>query len=436
MLTCWCAIRRAMMAAIFTVLFAEAALAQAQGCVTTHWRAATEQMQTYLTAQAEPVADRQEPDRGCILCHGDAGKLIGMVKAPEAPPEDGCASAPSRPPFLGSFVNAGFPDTLHGQLGCTTCHGGDVAAVDMSAHTGLKDANASCTLCHADQVEKFETSLHNTLGGMAHALTLRSGEENLAALDHAWTNDCASCHADCGDCHLSLPDAVGGGLIKGHTIMARAPMEDSCALCHGSRAGGEYLGQFEGIARGYPFRERACTASTATRTTCMATAQLYETRWQVAGRAQCTDCHKPETQVAIPGHDDHHADVACQVCHAQPYQNCFDCHTGEEDGKYFRRAGVQGTAAETRPKHRPRLSLWHRRRCATTRWRGTVSTIWARTCCPISTRIPPGKPPPRTTSDGSPRRTPDAKTAMPTRPVSVLRKTSTRTAPPQIPARS
>jgi thiosulfate/3-mercaptopyruvate sulfurtransferase len=147
-------------------------------------------------------------------------------------------------------------------------------------------------------------------------------------------------HADCGDCHLSLPDAVGGGLIKGHTVMARAPMEDSCALCHGSRAGGEYLGHFEGIEPDIHF-EAGMHCLDCHKNDLHGDGRLYQTRWQVAGRAQCTDCHKPETQAAIPGHDDQHADVACQVCHAQPYQNCFDCHTGEEDGRYFRRAGAK-----------------------------------------------------------------------------------------------
>ena len=40
-------------------------------------------------------------------------------------------------------------------------------------------------------------------------------------------------------------------------------------------------------------------------------------------------------------HNAMHSDLACQVCHAQPYQNCFDCHAGEEDGAYFRRAGAK-----------------------------------------------------------------------------------------------
>ncbi|MDJ0631368.1 MAG: hypothetical protein QNJ44_24160 [Rhodobacter sp.] len=325
---------------VAAVLLPGHAAAQAIGCVQGQTQAALSELRSYLSASPVPATMHEAADSGCITCHGDAGRLIGMVKPPEAPPEDGCASAPSRPPFLGSFVNADFPKTVHGQLGCTTCHGGDASAADMAAHANLKDANASCALCHADQVAKFETSLHNTLGGMAHALTLRSGADNFAALDHAWENDCASCHADCGDCHLSLPEAVGGGLIRGHDVMARAPMEDSCALCHGSRAGGEYLGHFDGIEPDIHF-EKGMHCLDCHKNDLHGDGTHYDTRWQVANRAQCTDCHKLDLQAAIPIHDIDHADLACQVCHAQPYQNCFDCHTGEEDGRYFRRAGAK-----------------------------------------------------------------------------------------------
>ena len=40
-------------------------------------------------------------------------------------------------------------------------------------------------------------------------------------------------------------------------------------------------------------------------------------------------------------HQTNHDDVSCQTCHGQPYQNCFSCHSGEEDGAYFRRAGAK-----------------------------------------------------------------------------------------------
>jgi len=280
-------------------------------------------------------------ETGCLACHSKAGRLIRMVEPPANLSSDGCATAPARPPFLGYFVNRSFPRTLHGQLGCTGCHGGNSDAVKADvAHQDLQDPNRTCTNCHAKIVAQHDTSLHKTLNGMEHELQLRAGHKDVSALETVWQSDCASCHTTCGDCHISLPDAVGGGLIKGHAFLRRAPMQDSCALCHGTRAGGEYLGQFEGIAPDVHF-EAGMHCLDCHTNDLHGDGQLYQSRWQVKGRAQCTDCHAISTDTGISAHGDMHADVACQVCHAQPYQNCFNCHTGEEDGKYFRRVGAK-----------------------------------------------------------------------------------------------
>lgn len=297
------------------------------------------------------MATREDPlpDDGCIACHTDAGALIGMVVPPEAPPEDGCAAAPSRPPFLGFFVNPEFPASTHGELGCIACHGGDGTATEAEiAHAGLRPGTEGCADCHGKIVERHETSLHHTLNGMRHALELRAGEMRMQALSTPWQADCATCHTTCSDCHLSLPAAVGGGLIKGHEFMKRAPMEDSCALCHGSRAGAEYLGNNPGVGPDVHFEE-GMHCLDCHKNDLHGDGTLYTNRWEVAGRAACTDCHpalpraakdEPEPDyMDFPVHSEVHADVACQVCHATPYQACFDCHTGEEDGEYFRRAG-------------------------------------------------------------------------------------------------
>lgn len=277
-----------------------------------------------------------DSDQGCLVCHGNAGLLMRTVKSPDALPDDGCAAAPSRPPFLNVFVNAGFSDSLHGRLGCVGCHGGDASASDHgAAHVGLKPADVGCRGCHQGIAERHDTSVHHTLSGMAHALQLRSGEDTLARLDPVWENDCATCHTSCADCHVALPQAVGGGLIKGHEFLRRAPMEDSCALCHGSRAGGEYLGHFAGVEPDIHF-EKGMHCLDCHRNDLHGDGSTYTTRWDVDGRALCTDCHAELPNDAIAAHGEAHTDVACQVCHAQPYQNCFGCHAGENDDGYFR----------------------------------------------------------------------------------------------------
>jgi hypothetical protein len=276
---------------------------------------------------------------GCLSCHSNAGYLMGAVTQSEAPPEDGCATAPTRPGFLNSFVRPDFPNSLHGAIGCVNCHGGDDATTDFdAAHANQVDANAICSTCHENIAARHQTSLHGTLNGMAEALRLRSGADNFHTLNPMWEADCATCHAACSDCHLTLPQAVGGGLIRGHDFFATPPMEETCATCHGSRAGGEYLGQHEGLEPDVHFEAGMHCVDCHTNDL-HGDGKTYQSRWQVEGRAQCTDCHAGLPNATAMAHQKNHDELSCQTCHSQPYQNCFSCHTGEEDGAYFRRAG-------------------------------------------------------------------------------------------------
>ena len=85
----------------------------------------------------------------------------------------------------------------------------------------IRDPTAGCATCHADIVALHQTSLHKTLNGMSHALELRGADITAPGMDIVWAEDCASCHTTCADCHVALPAAVGGGLIKGHEFLRR-----------------------------------------------------------------------------------------------------------------------------------------------------------------------------------------------------------------------
>lgn len=285
------------------------------------------------------AADRAGENGNCLDCHANAGHLMQVVQPPADHGDSSCAAAPARPPFLGAFVNRDFAATEHGRIGCTGCHGGDAnAKTAAAAHAGTSPADAGCAACHQEIADRHATSLHATLDGMAHALKQRSGEDNFHALAPMWEDDCASCHASCSDCHVTLPKAVGGGLIKGHEIFKRPPMKDTCAVCHGSRAGGEYLGAFEGLAPDV-HAEAGMHCLDCHKNDLHGDGQSYTERWRVSGKPACTDCHAALPNATAHAHNARHADVACQVCHAQPYQNCFSCHSAVEDGQYVRRAG-------------------------------------------------------------------------------------------------
>lgn len=303
------------------------------------------------SAWAESPA--QDKNGACLACHTDAGHLMQAVKPPPAVGEASCAAAPSRPAFLGAFVNAAFSDTTHGKIGCAGCHGGDATAKDATAaHKAMTPADSGCADCHRDIAAQHATSLHATVNGMAHALKLRTGEDNFKKLEPMWRQDCATCHTSCSDCHLTLPKAVGGGLIQGHTLFKRPPMEQTCAVCHGSRAGGEYLGHFDGVAPDVHF-EAGMHCLDCHKNDLHGDGKTYTDRWSVVGRPLCTDCHPPLPNSNVPAHSEKHQSVSCQVCHAQPYQSCFGCHSAEEKGGYVRRADKKSLAlkigANTQP---------------------------------------------------------------------------------------
>lgn len=291
----------------------------------------------------------------CIACHTDAGKLMSLVRTKEKPPEGGCGAAPARPLFLNYFVHPDFLKSLHGSRPCTDCHGGNPQATEVeTAHQNMKKALETCTTCHRQTVERQKTSIHMTLAGQDVWLKRRAGQENFDKLLVMRQNDCNKCHAGCADCHITIPQAVGGGLINGHRFFKRPPMEETCTVCHGTRAGAEYLGTVkeEEIPADVHF-QKGMHCVDCHKEPMHGDGKHYESRWEVAGLPKCTDCHQALPNTSTPAHTiPKHQQVSCQVCHAatlfvrdqagrvthaQSYNNCFNCHSGfDEKNTYYR----------------------------------------------------------------------------------------------------
>jgi len=291
-------------------------------------------------SQPSAVAD----DGVCLDCHSNAGKLISLLRAraePEAEEESGgCAVAPGRSEFLNYFVKKEFATSTHGQLGCSACHGGDTATDDVDAiHADMRSAGTQCSVCHGEIAQTHETSIHWTLAGQDASLRMRAGtEENFAQLEPVRRNDCNTCHASCGDCHVNIPQAVGGGLISGHEFYGTPPMEDTCAVCHGSRAGGEFLGTLSEEIPADAHFQAGMTCLDCHKEPMHGDGSQYDSRWEVDGLPGCTDCHEAVPNASVAAHGiPSHADVSCQVCHAVSYKNCSGCHASiDESGEYHR----------------------------------------------------------------------------------------------------
>jgi len=248
--------------------------------------------------------------------------------------------------------------TRHGEVSCTTCHGGEQVAEKDAAHDGMVarpsiDPKGVCDMCHPDISAVFPNSLHASQQGYWTAINAREGTENHPALDEMFGNHCASCHTTCGDCHVSQPASVGGGFIDGHNFNATPSLTRNCTACHGSRVGNEYLGKHEDIKADVHFRQGRMKC-----TDCHGEAEMHgdyaniegfsmadpENRYDGGQLPLCTNCH--ETTISgddgIQMHQMHAGQLSCQVCHSVSYSSCDGCHVQknpETGNPYFSTEG-------------------------------------------------------------------------------------------------
>ncbi|HKL27354.1 MAG TPA: hypothetical protein VJ910_14110 [Desulfuromonadales bacterium] len=289
-----------------------------------------------------------------------------------------------------SILNSG---SVHAGQDCTSCHGGDdTASARELAHVGGFAGIATaetCSTCHSSIVESAADGLHTTLGGYNTILMERgfdiSDPESAARFDA----QCTKCHTAvgtgelaataCGQCHISVPATAGGGLISGHAFNQTPSMDNNCTACHGSRVKDEYYGLNNELLErnkaafdasspwGGDFELEPDVHKTAGLTcmdchsdSSMSGDEMHGVghplpdqgdRYDVTSAPQCADCHGPsDSGFASVGtmHSQGHLDsMSCQVCHAQPYKNCFSCHTDvtESGLGFFRINGEDPTLA-------------------------------------------------------------------------------------------
>jgi thiosulfate/3-mercaptopyruvate sulfurtransferase len=198
--------------------------------------------------------------------------------------------------------------------------------------------------------DTFQDSLHATQSGYWTTIEARSTPEDHPALEEMFGNHCASCHTTCGDCHVSQPNSVGGGLIEGHVFNETPSMTRNCTACHGSRVGSEYLGKHEDIKADVHFRQGRMNC-----VDCHTNAEMhgdYTTpegelpahRYDSDQLPNCQDCHATvgASEDEIQMHQMHGDQLSCQVCHSVSYTSCDGCHVAvseETSNPFFRTEG-------------------------------------------------------------------------------------------------
>jgi len=228
---------------------------------------------------------------------------------------------------------------------CIQCHGGVSGTDDMAkAHEGVvTDPSADaemvaqkCGTCHADIAKAQVTSLHYDSHGYDTIVGQRLGDapESHQAWEQAQANHCSSCHTTCGQCHISQPTSVGGGLISGHQFKATQAFTRTCTGCHGSRINSEYTGLNEGVPADVHWTQAGMPCFK-----CHSGAELHgmtgeqSERYDGKPAPACLDCH-PTVAVGkgeIMQHNVHGDKLACQVCHSVENKSCYSCHVQTND---------------------------------------------------------------------------------------------------------
>ncbi len=229
-----------------------------------------------------------------------------------------------------------FIQSDHG-FDCIVCHGGtagvlpkDEAHAGMTADPSWGNENV-CARCHDGIAHNFATSsLHATMQGYHTFFEARTGRtiDSDPAIRAKFDAQCNKCHATCGECHISRPKSVGGGFIQGHAIRRTPDLANQCTACHGSRVGDEYQGRNEGFRADVHYVPNAMNCVACHDADEMhGDGTAYPYRYAVRNGANCRDCHDV-TAEQNEYHAAHGGNFACQVCHAQDYKNCNDCHAG------------------------------------------------------------------------------------------------------------
>lgn len=246
-------------------------------------------------------------------------------------------------------------------------------------------AAGACEGCHSGIAAMAENSLHSNLWGYKELISHRTGAE-FASYEEPFEGSCNECHTTCGQCHVSRPASVDGGLVRGHKFDT-PHMTNQCTACHGTRISIDYFGQAGafGDNSGVPGNSADVHWGTQSMlcTRCHSATEMhgdsggasqpeghYTHRYQTETMPRCdsAECHASDVSTGqyhvhhngveadchachgsgaaqelgcsvchpdgVPAYTSPLPVLQCNVCHSQPYKNCQSCHSNGIGGGY------------------------------------------------------------------------------------------------------
>jgi cytochrome b subunit of formate dehydrogenase/mono/diheme cytochrome c family protein len=177
------------------------------------------------------LAGAPAANQNCLACHGDKGMKSNSGQSLYVDADKHAAS-------------------VHGALGCTTCHEG---VKDYPHPTPMR--KVTCATCHDDAGHQVPQSVHGLLGKTA-CISCHGNEHEIKAASSVVPQQCATCHADavkeyqagvhanarksgdldaptCLSCHGTPHRIVPSTDAKSPVNHSNIPA--TCASCHGQK---------------------------------------------------------------------------------------------------------------------------------------------------------------------------------------------------------
>ena len=279
----------------------------------------------------------------CLVCHGQLDYLRSVCSdGKDGYGHDIAAETVAQ----GLYVDAAFVnDRIHGKASCGFCHAGDPDAADPEkAHAGLiKDPTADggekmCAGCHGEIVDNFKTSVHFNLTGIESKLCSRLGTtpNKDQMVDTIMRQDCMTCHATCGSCHVGTAPVANAGLQANHQFNREPDNLQVCIPCH-HLAGAGFFTEEKNLHTAVGMDCNSCHNSDQE---FHGRGQVEEQGMMTPGliKANCDNCHEdvPDSNEAHRIHDDF---ISCQACHGMEYESCNACHNRQPDMEHIFKLG-------------------------------------------------------------------------------------------------